>query len=119
MGSTGSLEASDKAAAEVQKTPHRVTLDSMNEKVAGEYYFTAAQAVAGLSDAPQMHALTVLTICILVMRNGYTIIGKSAPADPSNFNAELGKKFAREDAIRQVWPLEGYTLRERLSGFAA
>ena len=110
--STGSLEASDKAAAEVQKTPNRVTLDSMNEKIAAEYTFTADAAVGS---APVVEPLRVLTVCILVMKNGYTIIGKSAPADPGNFNAELGKKFAREDAMRQVWPLEGYALREKLA----
>lgn len=116
MGSTGSLEASDKAAAEVQKTPHRVTLESMNDKVMCEYTFTAAEAIAATSGPiPLGRALQVMTICVLVLRNGYTLIGKSAPADPDNFNAELGKKFAREDAIRQMWPLEGYALREKLS----
>lgn len=114
MGSTGSLEASDKAAAAVQKTPNRVTLDSMNAKVAGENYFTIGEALAALGQpfTPQ-HA--VMTVCVLTMTNGYMLIGKSAPADAGNFNAELGQKFAREDAIRQLWPLEGYALRERLS----
>lgn len=115
MGTTGSLEASDKAAAEVQKTPHRVTLDSMNEKVVYEVYFTGAQAKNAVNKDPCPQALEVLTMCVLVLANGYTVLGKSAPADPGNFNAELGKKFAREDAIRQVWPLEGYALREKLS----
>ena len=108
-----SLSATDRAARLVQKTPHRVTLESMNAKVAAEYYFTGAQAVAHLG-APKHASLDVLTICILVMPNGFTIIGKSAPADAGNFNAELGQKFAREDAIRQLWPLEGYLLREQL-----
>jgi hypothetical protein len=42
------------------------------------------------------------------------VIGKSAPASPENFNAELGKKFAYEDAVRQLWPLMGFALRDRL-----
>ena len=114
MGSTGSLEASDRAAAEVQKTPNRVSLDSMNAKVAGEYFFTAGEAAKAMGQ-PALDALDVLTVCVLVMKNGFTLIGKSAPADAGNFNAELGRKFAREDAIRQLWPLEGYALREKLS----
>lgn len=56
----------------------------------------------------------VLTICLLVLRNGFTVIGKSAPASPENFNVELGQKFAYEDAPRQLWPLMGYALRDRL-----
>jgi hypothetical protein len=59
--------------------------------------------------------LRVLTICLLVMKNGFTVIGKSAPASPDNFNADLGRKLAYEDAIRQLWPLMGFALRERLS----
>lgn len=109
--STGSLEATDAAAAAVQKTPNRVTLDSMNAKVAAEYTFTADKAV---DNAPVHESLKILTISVLVMENGFVLIGKSAPADAGNFNAELGAKFAREDAIRQLWPLEGYALRESL-----
>lgn len=106
-----SLEEGDRAAAAVQKTPHRVTLDSMKAKIGAEYYFTAAEAVG---NAPVAEPLKTLTICILVTTSGFTLIGKSAPADPENFDRELGIKFAREDAMRQMWPLEGYLLRERL-----
>ncbi|ESY05256.1 hypothetical protein X752_25950 [Mesorhizobium sp. LNJC398B00] len=56
-----------------------------------------------------------MTICVMTLTNGFTLVGKSAPADPANFNQALGEKFAREDCIRQMWPLEGYLLREELS----
>lgn len=111
---TDSLEASDKAAAAVQKTPNRVSLDSMNAKVGCENYFTVGDALVALGQ-PLHPAHKIMTICVLVMENGYVMMGKSAPADPENFNPELGKKFAREDAIRQLWPLEGYALREKLA----
>ncbi|RVT96420.1 hypothetical protein EOD42_14460 [Rhodovarius crocodyli] len=51
-----------------------------------------------------------LTICIISMKNGFRLVGKSAPADPANFNAEVGQRYAYEDAFRQAWPLEGYLL---------
>ena len=108
-----SLEHEDAEAAAVAVAP-RVTLDSMKAKIAAEYVFTGDQAAAAIG-APVHQALGLLTVCILVMDNGYTLIGKSAPASPENFNAALGAKIAREDAIRQLWPLEGYALRERLS----
>lgn len=65
--------------------------------------------------ADTYRALNCLTICVLVLRNGYTIVGKSACASPENFNAELGRKIAREDARRQIWALEGYALRNKLA----
>lgn len=101
-GTTGSLEASDAAAASVQKTPHRVTLDQINANVAQVDYYNPPSC-------PQ------LTLAIVVHANGYVVVGQSAPADPGNFDAELGKKFAREDAIRKFWPLEGFALRYELS----
>ena len=50
----------------------------------------------------------------MVLLHAFTVIGKSAPASPENFNAELGRKFAYEDAVRQLWPLLGFSLRDRL-----
>lgn len=105
------LEITDAAAAAVATAP-RVALAEIESKIAAEYVLRADQAVAG---GPVSDALKVLTLCIIVMRNGFTVVGKSAPASPKNYNAELGAKFAREDAIRQLWPLEGYALREKLA----
>lgn len=86
----------------------------MESKIAAEAYFTAGDAGAALGIP--MHAATcLLTLCILTMQNGFTLIGKSAPASPENFDVEKGKRFAYEDAIKQLWPLEGYALREKLS----
>ena len=110
-----SLRITDDASKAVQKTPHRVSLESMEAKIAGEYFTTLDHAFGGEDAVPLLAGMEVMTVCALVMRNGFIVIGKSAPADPANYNAELGRRFAREDAIRQLWPLEGYALRERLS----
>ena len=107
-----SLKMTDAASAAVQKTPNRVALADIEAKIAAEYSFTMDKA---LHDVPIPSSLSVLTVVVIVMQNGFTVIGKSAPADEANFNADLGRKFAREDAIRQIWPLEGYALRERLT----
>lgn len=108
------LRASDEAAAAVAKTQNRVSLGGMVDKIAAEYSFTMDRAVESLNMPPH-ESLAVLTLCVLVMQNGFTVIGKSAPADAANFDHDLGARFAREDAIRQLWPLEGYALRERLA----
>lgn len=94
-----SLEITEAESAAVAVAP-RVTLDSMEAKVASESY----TVIDG-----------ILTLCTIKMQNGFYVTGESAPASPENFNADLGKKFARENAIRQLWKLEGYALREQLA----
>ena len=59
---------------------------------------------------------TTLTVCCLVLRNGFTVTGESAAASPENFDIEIGKKIARENARNKIWMLEGYLLKERLLG---
>jgi hypothetical protein len=114
-----SLKASDAEASEHAVAP-RVTLADIEGAIAERHDTTAARAVwrqGGFEPRPlpDGHPLNVLSICILVMRNGFTVIGKSAPASPENFNAEFGKKLAYEDCIRQLWPLMGFALRDRLA----
>lgn len=57
---------------------------------------------------------TTLTVCCLVLRNGFTVTGESAAVSMENFDAELGRKIARRNARDKIWQLEGYALRERL-----
>lgn len=110
---TSSLQVTDQEAQAVAKAP-RVTLDDINKAIGAEYTFTANHAVRGLP-GDDHESLKILTICLIRMKNGFVVIGKSAPASPENFNADLGAKFAREDAIRQLWPIMGFALREKLA----
>lgn len=95
------MKTQDAEAAAVAKTPSRVTLEHILAKIGDEQYH-------------QLGPHGQLTLCVMTMKNGYVIVGKSAPADPKNFDAELGRRFAREDCLRQLWPLEGYLLCEQL-----
>ena len=54
------------------------------------------------------------TICQIALENGYTVLGKSACVCIENYNRALGEKYAYEDAVNNVWPLEGYLLAEKL-----
>jgi hypothetical protein len=107
-------------------TAPRVTPQDIEANIASEHYFTAAQGVAGSSfcaedadSAPPMlttnSPLHLLTFCVLVLKNGFTITGESACASPENFDAELGRKIARQNAVNKIWPLMGYALKEKLS----
>ena len=57
---------------------------------------------------------TTCTVCCLVMKNGFTVIGQSACINPENFDADQGRKLAREDAVRHLWRLEGYRRFEEM-----
>ena len=45
-----------------------------------------------------------------------TVTGESACASPENYNAEIGRKIARENAKQKIWALEGYVLKNKLAG---
>ena len=105
-----SLQVTDQQSAAVAVAP-RVQLKDIEAAMAGIFYTDAASACG---DAPVSKNMSLLTMCIIEMKNGFIVVGKSAPASAENFNAELGRKFAYEDAVRQLWPLMGYALRERL-----
>lgn len=113
---SATLKATDDYSASKATHP-RVSLADMEGKIAQTNYFLAGHALQAIGHpaTPPDSPLNILTICVLVMANGFTVIGKSAPASPENFDPEKGKRFAYEDAIKQLWPLEGYALRERLA----
>lgn len=99
----------------------RVTPADIEENIDGEFYFTAADGVYSatgiVADALPRYGtpLKLLTFCVLVLRNGFTVTGESACVSPENFNAEIGRKVAREKAVDKVWPLMGYALRSKLA----
>lgn len=100
-------------------TAPRVTPQRIEEVIAAEFYFTASEGAgaSGYTSKSQLEnlsPLSLLTFCVLVMQNGFTVTGESACASPENFNAELGRKIARQNAIAKIWPLEGYLLRQQL-----
>lgn len=105
-------------------TAPRVTPADIEANIASEHYFTANHGVQGeylsrpgdFAGLPVPTALHLLTFCVLVLRNGFTVTGESACASPENFDAEVGRKIARQSAVQKIWPLMGYELRTKLAG---
>ena len=101
----------------------RVTQDAIEENIVSEYYFTAGNGIDGamleaLPGTPYSYekSLDNVTFCVLVLQNGFKVVGiNEGPVSFDNFDATLARKFAREDAIEQIWPLMGYALAERLN----
>lgn len=117
-------------------TAPRVTPADIEANIASEHYFTAGEGVIGAFVAGEFGAhggdavtvrrdiaspealkprLNLLTYCVLVLRNGFTVTGESACASPENFDAELGRKIARQNAVEKIWPLMWYELRSKLA----
>ena len=101
-------------------TAPRVTPADIEANIASEHYFTAADGVARTLDHEPLKnevpiPLKLLTFCVLVLRNGFTVTGESACASPENFDAEIGRKIARQNAVDKIWPLMGYELRSKLA----
>lgn len=102
-------------------TAPRITPADIEANIEAEYYFTAADGAHGADPErriPASSSTHLLTFCVLVLRNGFTVTGESACASPENFDAEIGKKIARQNAIQKVWPLMGYALRTTLHATA-
>ena len=94
--------------------------ESEIEKEIVDKGLTAPRLTPQLIDAviagEQYHVFegSCLTVCCMTLRNGFTVTGESACASPENFNVELGRKIARENARNKIWQLEGYLLKQRL-----
>ena len=86
------------AKLNARPTLNHLTIDQIKAKVVDAQYINEG----------------VLTLAILTLENGYIVTGQSACADPMNFDLDLGKRLAFDDAVKKIWPLEGYLLRQKL-----
>jgi hypothetical protein len=108
-------------------TAPRITSADIEANIRSEHFFTARHGRDGAIAAGEYEGrekpenecsdcvpLGLLTFCVIVLRNGFTVTGESACASPENFDDEIGRKVARENAVEKIWPLMGYELRGRL-----
>ena len=106
----------------------RVTPTDIEAEIASEHYFTAADGYRSApcfdpngqptECLPSPAPLELLTFCVLALKNGFTVTGESACASPENFNAEIGRRIARENAVQKLWPLLGFRMRDKLAAEA-
>ena len=107
-------------------TAPRVTPAEIEAEITDEHYFTAEQGyraamqeqhpdLAELGNKFPHSGLRLLTFCVLQLRNGFTVTGESACASPENYDPQIGRKIARQNAVAKVWPLLGFRLRDQLA----
>ena len=107
---------------------NKVTPSDIEAAIRSEHYYTARHGRDGAlavgeyvgrerpddGDADLVE-LGLITHCVLILQNGFKVVGESACVDPGNFDAEIGCKVARENAIQKIWPLLGYELKTKLA----
>lgn len=101
----------------------RITPADIEDNIIAEHYFNGFEAVQtgvshyhdGCAGLEPGQSLSLITFCVLMLRNGYTVAGHSACASPENYNEQKGRDVAREHAFEQVWPLMGYQLKSKLA----
>lgn len=128
--------------AEIQAkglTAPRVTPQDVQNIIASVYYFKARDGLLGslvpytdeddcLMSGPHLDrsmwdvveesdaGLLDITICVMILQNGHKIVGvNTGPVSPSNFDEDLARKLAHDDAVRQILPLLVYELRSKLA----
>lgn len=111
----------------------RITAEDIKRRIAAEIHFTAAEGATGAAFVAAMKRdptgasleheppvdipaeLHLLSVCVLVLNNGFTLVGTNACVSPENFDAEIGKKIARQKAFDQAWQYLGFELCTHLA----
>lgn len=100
------------------KSAPRITPADIEANIASEHYFTAGDGYAGrcgrtLSALHSPRELELITFCVLVLKNGFTVTGESYCASAENFNPDVGREVARQNAVDKVYPLMVYELKSK------
>ena len=94
-----------------------VSKASIEAKIRGVYFINAGEAIktsnGGYTDR-DLAELKLVTICIIILENGFKVEGTSACVDPSRYNEAIGQEEAYKNAVEKIWELEGYALKQKL-----
>jgi len=82
-----------------KKTAPRVTKEFIDSKIKDIAYFRVGDATM---------------ICAIEMHNRFVFVGQSGAADTRNFDEEVCRCYAYDDAYKKIWSHEGYVLRTRM-----
>lgn len=95
----------------------KVTEELIESRIVGKYFINLGDAVKNtveFIEPSHLARMQTVTKCVLILENGYTIEGMSACVDPTIFDEAKGQKYAYEDALSKIWPLEGYVLANQM-----
>ena len=94
-----------------------VTEEMVDDLVVAELYYEVDKPFYLIEHNPEAFKAVQSTIelishCTLVLKNGYTVTGTSTCIDPRNHSLILGRKYAKEKAMRMVYDLIAFTLKD-------
>lgn len=100
----------------------RITPADIEAQISAEFYLNGydfadsekAVRIRHNDNRADVH-MSLLTMCVLVLNNGFTVFGHSACVSSENFDAEIGAKVARANAVAKIWSLMGYELKSKLA----
>ena len=110
------LEARERGLYERDTTP--LTDKTVEGLIVEEFSMLAYD---GFKEQPNIsiqaeNTLRCVTIVVLILRNGFPIVGSSMSAAPENYDANEGRKEARADALAKLWLVAEYDQRSRIMG---
>lgn len=108
----------EKMIVEKGKVNNRITPADIENNIIETHYFTigeALDALAGDETITRHPELDCTTLCVLVLKNGTSVIGQAQCADPANFDYEIGRVVAKRKAVDEVYRLMGYELKTKLA----
>jgi len=100
MSTKANEQEIEKEIIEKGLTAPRITPELISSKIKSEDYYVFPGST--------------VTVCLLTLENGFSVIGHSATASPDNFDEEIGRKIAKTEARDKIWRLEGYFLSQKL-----
>lgn len=55
---------------------------------------------------------TTTIVCSLTLPSGFVVIGQASCINPDVFDEQAGIELAHQDAMRKLWELEAYRVKE-------
>lgn len=91
------LNDTELSAAIETTTAPRVTKEYMENRIKDKTFLKIGETV---------------TICNVILDNGYSVRGESACVNAANYNQAIGERIAYDNAFNNLWPLFGFALAE-------
>ncbi len=76
-----------------------------------ETYVTQERIESLIDKVSYHHEDNKASVCFITLKNGFIVTGISGVVDKTNFNKEMGEKYAYQNAFNKIWELEGYRLQ--------
>lgn len=105
-----------------ENMPERLTDDMVKHQIAAVAYIDKdvdfeifhREEQTAFDQANIVERLNCITICLMVMRNGFVHVGKSGYLRTEDYDAQVGRNMAYDDAFRHAWAAEGYVYLDGL-----